>query len=156
MDSSSIIIGLVILALVILPFIYFSTRNKNKENKNVKEFIQTGLKYGLEFSETEQWGNCLLGLDPVKRKILFRQFSGDQFTETVFDLNEVKSCSLLVNNLQSAGTSQAPDKIELVFQPKNKKAVENLQLYNSETDHVVYTQLEIGEKWTKLINESLR
>lgn len=156
MDSSSIIIGLAILALVILPFIFISIRNKNKENQNVKEFIQTGLKYGLEFSETEHWSNCLLGLDPIKRKILFRQINELQFTETVFDLNEVRSCSLLVTNLQIAGASQAPDKIELVFQPKNNKAVDNLQLYNSETDHVVYTQLEIGEKWTKLINESLR
>jgi hypothetical protein len=156
MDSSSVIIGLAILALVILPFIFISMRNKNKENQNVKEFIQTGLKYGLELSETEQWSNHLLGLDPVKRKILFREFNEQQFNETVFDLNEVKSCTLLVTNLQVAGASQSPDKIEIVFTQKNNKTVDNLQLFNSEMDHVVYTQFEIGEKWTKLINESLR
>jgi hypothetical protein len=101
MDLSSVIIGLAILALVILPFIFISMRNKNKENQNVKEFIQTGLKYGLELSETEQWSNHLLGLDPVKRKILFREFNEQQFNETVFDLNEVKSCTLSSNKFTS-------------------------------------------------------
>jgi hypothetical protein len=156
MNSSSIIIGLAILALVIIPFVLIAIRNKKKENQNIKEFIQTGLKYGLEFSETEQWGDRLLGMDPMKRKILFRQFNSDQFTETIFDLNEANSCSLLVTNLQSAGASQSPDKIEIVFRQKGNKAIENLQLFNSEFDHIVYTQFEIGEKWTKLINESLR
>ncbi|MBK6525381.1 MAG: hypothetical protein IPO32_11790 [Crocinitomicaceae bacterium] len=156
MNSASIIIGLAILAAVILPFVILSIRKRNKDYQNIQEFINTGLKYGLELSETEQWSDRLLGLDPVKRKILFRQFNNDQFTETIFDLNEAKSCSLLVTNLQTAGASQAPDKIEIVFKQKGNKAVENLQLYNSETDQVVYTQFEIGEKWTKLINDSLR
>lgn len=156
MNSSSIIIGLAILAVVILPFIVISIRNRSKENQNIKEFIQTGLKYGLELAETEQWSDHLLGLDPVKRKILFRQVNNDQFTETLFDLNEAKSCTLLVTNLQSAGAGQAPDKIEIVFRQKGGKAIENLQIFNSDFDSIVYTQMEIGEKWTKLINEALR
>lgn len=156
MDSSSIIIGLAILALVTLPFLIISIRNRSKENQNIKEFIQTGLKYGLELSETEQWGNRLLGMDPVKRKILYRQFNDDQFTETLFDLSEAKSCTLLVTNLQVAGASQAPDKIEIVFKQKGSKTIDNLQLFNSDIDQIVYTQFEIGEKWTKLINETLK
>lgn len=156
MNTSSILIGLAILAGVVLPFVILSIRKRNKENQSIKEFIQTGFKYGLELSETEHWNNRLLGIDPIKRKILFRQTEAEEFTETVIDLNEVKSCTLLVTNLQSVGANQVPDKIEIAFKQKNNKPLENLQIFDSETDSVVYAELEIAEKWTKIINEAIR
>lgn len=155
MNLSSAYIGIGILALIILPFYLSSLKRKKNSNRLTKEFIACGLKYGIELSETDHWKDRLIGLDNLKRKLLFRHSNDGDFTETLIDLNDVSSCSVEISYLKTLESEKAIDRIEILFKMKNKSLV-SVSIYNSETDMMVYSELEIAEKWLKACQELLR
>ena len=48
MDASSLMVGLIILALCILPFVWVSLSNRSKAKKLSNDFKQVQTKYGVE------------------------------------------------------------------------------------------------------------
>lgn len=155
MDLPSLYIGIAIIAAILLPFFLISRRQKKRENLLQKKFIENGLKYGVEITETEQWKDRNLGLDSVKKKLIFRHFINQEMTETLIDLSNFNRALLETSMLGSADSATAFDKINVRLKSKTGNKDEMISFFKSETDSIMYFELQLAEKWVKLINEVL-
>src|SRR5687768_14621271 len=154
MNASSIYIGLAIAALIALPFIIGALRGRAKEKTITREFIETGLKYGIDISETETWNDRVIGLDSVGKKLLFRHTLKAEFTETLIDLNLVADCTSETKFLKTAGEERVIESIQLIFKMKNGRT-DALSIYHADLDMNVYSEVQIAEKWTQKVRELL-
>jgi len=153
MDTSSLLIGLGVTQLFNIP-IYLYTRNKKKkENMALEQFVATGLKYGIEITELDSWQNSIIGIDSLKKKILFLRTVNDYEDETLVDLNQVKKCELIKveRNLEDGNSTVA--RINLVFHLGNNKPDYSLEFYNSENTMMIVSELQMAEKWCNIAIE---
>lgn len=155
METSSIIIGLCILGAVIIPFYLASKRRKKSENSLVREFLATGLKYGIEISETEVWKDRILGIDTTSKKLLYRYKPNGNLTETLVDLKTTASCSPEISYLKSTGDEQVIESINLNFKMKKDHSIVSLSVYESDSDLMIYSEYEISQKWSKICTDLL-
>lgn len=133
MDSISFFIGAAALAACVLPFYIVYLLNNKKRNQRLKEFMEQGYKYGIEISEHLAWRNKLIGLDPVKKKILYQEQHNGGLNETLVDLNNVSSCNVYKTVLNEAGGMQLTDQVELIFKTRDNREI-RLLFYDSDQD----------------------
>lgn len=161
MDIGTIIIGIVFLAVFILPF-YFLGRNKKSGAKGLTQaFSQAAAKAGLNIPNPECWSNTYcIGIDPQAGKMLYLKVKNGASQETVIDLGEIEKCRV-ANHTKTAvahnTASKVVDKIELVFTPfaahHNEKALEFYSLAESLT---IGNELKLAEKWKQLAEQQLK
>ena len=156
MDLPSLYIGIAIIALILLPFFFVSRKQKKQEKLVLKQFIEHGFKYGIELTETEQWSDRILGVDTLKRKIIFRHYTHEEMNETLVDLNKHSQAILEKSMLGNEDTSTAFDTILVRLKSKTGREDEIISFFKSETDSIMYFELQLAEKWVKLINELLK
>jgi len=156
MDLSSLYIGLLILALIALPFFLLTVIRKKRETLLQKQFIAKGIKYGIEIKETDQWKDRQIGMDSIKLKVLFTHFINEEITETLIDLKNIQSCGVETIWLKNDSASSAFDTIKINFKSKSGLDISSLSIFESEIDSIAYFELQIAEKWVKLINELLK
>lgn len=155
MEISSIIYGLLILLACLSPFIIIAQLKSNKRNKEINEFKKYGYKYGIELTDVDQWPNHLIGLDSLKKKILFVEKYPNQHEEIILNLNDYKSCELIRKDLGS-GANASIDRIQLSFISKKDKASTVVQFYDSEKNSAMYFELGLAKKWCTLVNDSIQ
>lgn len=156
MDSSTIIIGLVCLAIIILPILYFQRNQKNKASKLFNEFSNLAGQQQLNISQYDFWDPFYaIGLDSDKMKLFYTKRRESVVQETVIDLLEVGQYRVSNTNRDTNG-SKVIDYIELTFTYRNSKHPEkSLEFYNREENLILGGELRLAEKWKTIINTSL-
>jgi len=91
MDLSTTIIGLVLLALFIIPVILISRSGKSKWKKFERDFFSVVSKNELKISEKDIWNEFAIGIDASRDKILYIDWSGPDRINIIFDLKDVKA-----------------------------------------------------------------
>lgn len=155
MEITSIIYGLLILLACLSPFIIIAQLKSNKTNKEINEFKKHGYKYGIEITDVDNWPNHLIGLDSLKKKLLYVEKYADQVDEIILDLNEYKSCEMIRKDV-GAGLNTSIDKIQLNFLSKNGSATTVLNFYHSEKNSAMYFELSLAKKWCELVNDIIK
>jgi hypothetical protein len=155
MNLPSLYIGLAIVVLILLPFIIGALRGQAKAKSITREFYETGIKYGIDISETETWNNRVMGLDVKSKKLLFRHTHNNELTETLIDLNTVSSCNSEINYMKSGADDKIIETIRLIFKMKPSKTTETISVYDADLDLNVYTEVQIAEKWVQHVNEMI-
>ena len=90
MDLSTSIIGLLILAIFILPVILISRAGKGKGKKFEKDLFSEASKNELIISEKAFWNEYAIGIDTSNNKIIYLDWSGPERINIIFDLKDVK------------------------------------------------------------------
>jgi hypothetical protein len=155
MEFTTVVITLILLMLFIIPF-YFAARKRGKASiLLLKKFELLERNKNLHFSEQEVWGNHAIGIDRDSKFVLYAK--GKELDENVeiIDLQKVKRCEVFKIARESQTTSVI-DQIALRIIYKDT-AYSHLQLefYNVSGSLQVNNELELAEKWAKVINKNL-
>ena len=91
MDLSTTIIGLLLMALFLLPIVFIARTSRGKGRKYEKElFSEVSLNH-LTISEKDMWNEYAIGIDESNKRIIYIDWSGSESVTTVFNLNDVKT-----------------------------------------------------------------
>lgn len=148
MYTQPILITLGVLALVIIPILYFNSLQKKKARKEIYKLNQLAKKNDLNLDFAEAMPNLLIGMDATSRKLMTVEgFKAD--LQRIFDLGDLVSCEVLIDRTKSSGgINLIALKLEL-----NIKGNQQIVFYNEELEvHPnAERRLEMAEKWKKII-----
>ena len=156
MEIEIIIIGLICVALFILPF-YLSRRNRLKrENKYLSQIQQKALAIGSKISTHDFLQDGIIALDEQQAKLFFyRELNTGTQSQTI-DLSKIQRCRLLNlgrNVAREGGSYRVTDKVKLVFTLLKKEQPEIIvELFDSEHTVQLTDELKLAIKWEQLIN----
>lgn len=151
MDTSSLIIGLVLTLVCAIPLIYIA-KNQTKTRNKIKEIFKRYGQGKFNFTTKETHYKKLYALDEKKKGFLFIDLN-DNNTEGFFvDLNEITSCK--VDEISAGENSR----IIMTFKSGTKEIMEII-LYDLATDklgNAYWIENEqVARKWQLLIENNI-
>lgn len=159
-ELSSALIGIAIVVIIIVPFVIIALNKKMKMKKRTDAFLTKALKHNLNISEFELMDNFSIGLDKESLKLFYIKGNEINPEEFVIDLTHVNKC-FSSDSSRSVNTSNKSisviDRLELVLKYKEStKADTIIEFFNTEHFPHINNELQLLEKWVKLINQLLK
>jgi hypothetical protein len=160
MESYSVIIGLVFIALFILPIWYFQRSQNNSERYLSKLFKQVASTNELSISQSDEWHNMYsIGFDEKHNKLLYLKHSSSGDQKQVIDLSTIAKCSIekKVRNVSNGKhQSREVDNIKLVLTRQDAAHTQlALEFYDKAESALLNGELTLVEKWKNLIESKL-
>lgn len=155
MDTSSIIIGLVLLAIFIVPIAIMASRNSSKQKTKAALLNSFFEKDGVKVSEQESWGNHTIGINSDAGKLVFITFAKSDNKSQVIDLHKVKKCDVheVIRKVDSMEITDIVG-LKLAFtEPDTPNQV--LEFFNSEKRSQVTNELVIAKTWAGYVNGAI-
>ena len=155
MDLSSIIIGAIVIACCIVPFIIIGQNRKKSERKTIQSFINKANQHNCNISKHEICSDFIIGLDETNKTVFFLKNLKDKGVEQCINLAEIRTCKVK-NASRTVANQSVIDRLELSFIPidKNKKEI-SLEFFNSDIKIQLGREVESIERWSKQINDCL-
>jgi hypothetical protein len=156
MDTSTLIVSLVLIVLIMAPIIFLAT--KSSHNKKAKYNLMNSFFAGerLILSEYEAWGSHSIGIDSESGKVVFITFGREDNKIESFDLHKVKKCEVSQVTRRVDSNTQVTDMVGLKFLFKEPPtATQALEFFNNEMRVQLTNEAEIAKKWADLINNSI-
>lgn len=158
METSSLLLGILLLSLFVGPMFYLAVNQNAQEKKKRKSLILLSQKNQAQLDETEYLSPVSLGLDKASKKLVVIQQTKPR-KEIILDLKEVSSCSLL--KLTSENTpSETLDEVQeiLLLLRTASGAEESIPFYQDEHDSAAEREslLSAASKWQNLISNTLK
>jgi hypothetical protein len=160
MDTGAATIVLVIVALIVLPFIFHKLYKKMKDMKFQKDFMSMAERDKVVFSQKELWNNCYaIGIDNNSGKLLYANKKNSTVEGTLIDLSEVEKCRIANINRTfktQSGNSNVSDRLELVFSFRKSDMPEKiLEFYDSQEFMPTDKEIILTENWLNIINSNI-
>lgn len=157
MDTSSIITGIVVAAIIIFPLYYFYITKKRKDKKIKNDFFAMGSSVGISISEFDVCNDFAIGTDPFLNKIIFYSNRNEKKNIQVVDTTEVKKCIPVIQRRNSgSGSSGSIEGLKLCFEFKNVTiSPVFFEFYKETDDSILANELKLLEKWENLLNLKL-
>lgn len=159
MDTTSLVIGLFLLTISVLPFILLTLKRKKIEKKYKNKMHDWVQKEGCVVTQEELDDTNYIALDEKNEKLFFMSFQDAEPTEISVDLEQVKTCSILKEKKQgvlSEGDLYDIDKLILHFSFHSSTLPDiRLVLFNSSKKAQIVTELLFAREWTTKINAIL-
>ena len=161
MDPASIIIGIVIVCLCTIPFVYTAVKQKQDENRMILTLAEMAKKENCKITSCKLFGNSVIAIDEPGKFIFFYKKDNDYDSETrtVVNLNDIQKCRL-VNINRSVGEKKknvVVDKVELNFLPKDKsKSDISIVFFNSNESMQLNRELQLAMEWEEIVNKNLK
>ena len=92
MNTTTTIIGIILLFLFLLPFIISGKKQKAGKKQIIKELFSFAEKMGGKITEHEQWNDKAIGLDRDKHKLYFVKKTADISIEKELKLADFQKC----------------------------------------------------------------
>lgn len=160
MDFTTLIIGLVVIAVCAVPVVLLSNTNKKQGAKLLKRMQKEVTKTHCQLTRHDLCGDFMIGMDEPIRKLFFlKQLKYDTIFQ-VLDLNDMSQCKVtLVDRSigKKSSDTRVTERIELQLTPKDKsKSVVSLLLYEANDNPVIGDELLIANKWAERIQYFLK
>jgi hypothetical protein len=152
----SIITGVIIVMICLLPVVLMTLRHKRKERELIKSlYPKSGKRANI--SKYDSWSNAAIGIDVNSDIVFFTKNTGDSKINQEVMLRDIEQCKIERTNSGESSRYKAIEKLELFFIPRTKeKAVTALTFYSAEYDGPTLAgELQLAEKWCSIINERL-
>lgn len=151
MDTSSLLIGLVLILICALPIIYIiNTQNKNKKKKS--EIFKMYGQGKYKFKTVENHYRKLYALDTQNKGFLFADLDQPNTEASFIDLTKVNSCRAEETTI---GTDA---RISLHFKSPQRDD-EDIILYDSGKDKLGHSywneNIIIAKKWQQLLEDNI-
>jgi hypothetical protein len=154
MNSGTTLIGIIALAICIIPIFLLRIKNRRKEQvlKNAL-FAEAEKKAGV-ISQYDIWAETMIGIDQTAGMLFFLRKGKIQSIR----LSDVEQCRLLNTSRteqNNRGNYTVIDLLALIFVLKNTPKSEiQFEFYNAESDSLILSEeLQLVEKWHKLIQK---
>jgi hypothetical protein len=156
MDLATLIIGLLSVAVFIVPVLYIQRKQKGNSGKLLAAFMAAGAQQGLRITKHERWNEQFaIGLDETQHKLFYMNKQALTPQQVVVDLAEVKNCAV-VNMSRDVNGSRIIDLIGLRFSFHNTKWPEQLlEFYNKEESMLLSGELQLAEKWRVIVSDAM-
>lgn len=156
MDLGTIIIGIICIAICVLPFVLMSRNKKKKEKELLTSLKDFAKQHDSEITQHEIAENFAIGLDNSKNTICFLQKTKQEVNLQFVDLNTIKNCEISTINRTLTKNETEVDRLNLKLNniDKNKPSV-MLEFYNADVSFQLSNEYDIIENWNKLINNLL-
>lgn len=160
MDLGTLIIAAVLVAICAVPFMIMGRNKKKREKQLLQLLFDTASKENCKLTQSEFLNDIAIGLDGINNKLFFFKKIDAIEVEQHVSLSEIKNCGLLNSN-RPLDTKKNKDiiieKIGLTFTPidKNKTNIV-FEFFNSEETMLLSGELQLAQKWAKIINEKLK
>lgn len=136
MDSGTLVIGAIMIAICILPFILINNSIKKQKKQLLQALLALSDQKNCKMTQYELGSNLAIGIDENADLLFF------------FKRLKDKEISQHVN---------LKDKLELCISPKTKSRPDIfLEFYNSEENLQLNGELQLIEKWAKIINDQIK
>ena len=148
MDQSSLIIGIVLLIVCVLPFILFSLNNTKKRKNRIQNLIQKAKENNATIQEKDDWNQSIIGIDKTN-KLLFFSKKSEEFDKFIsINISELQKCQIerTENNLKTL------EKLELELTFASKPTVV-LEFFNKNETRLLVNEIELIQKWQKLLSK---
>jgi hypothetical protein len=161
MDSGTIIITAIFLAIIIVPFIITGYNRRNKMKKMLQSLKKLADEQNCYVTQSEVCSNFAIGIDAMANFLFFmKQTEEGVITKTV-NLREYRNCRLnnSARNLSSKKEHyHVITKLILSFNPFDKsKSDEVIEIYNNEVDSLTLSgELQVAERWQEMIGLKLK
>ena len=159
MDLGIIPIMVIILTICILPFIFMSRSRKKREKKFLQSLSKIAEKHNCNITQHEFCGDFVIGLDENANAVFFFKQVNNKETAKYINLTKIQSCTMINTSktIKAKNSSYKEiDKLEFKFLPTTKyKPNILLEFYNYDESLPLSCQLELMEKWLKIINDKL-
>lgn len=160
MDSGSLLIGAIMLALCVVPILFIGRSRKKHKKKLLNSLLSFAESQNCNITQHELCGKISLGLAEDPNYFFFVKHSKEKVTKQYVNLTEIQNCKVI--NTSTAVGSKAEkikvlDKLEMSFVPhdKSKQGI-IIQFFDVEEDVQLTGELQLIEKWSKLINHKLK
>lgn len=157
MSTGTLVVGAVLTALCIGPFLFLILSGKANSRKIIKLFdIQSSMRE-LNISEHDSWKNKAIGIDPSKKELLFVQSKKGEVKTVVVKLNDYISCQTNEHYRNTEDSSESIiSRITLDFSPaKNKASNLSLEIFDLKTDMDLEAEQVLMKKWVPIIQKEL-
>lgn len=157
MDLESFIIGLISLALFIVPIMLIQRKQRQQKKKFLENFMNLAEQKQLKITEYDFWNHCFaIGIDKGQNKLFYLKKQNEGEQTALINLSEVAACRVINMNREVNG-DRVIDFIELRFTFRNPGIPEQaLEFYNKEKSLSLNEELLIAEKWKAIANTSLQ
>lgn len=159
MDLQSIIIGVITIALCFLPYVYFTKKNKKRDQQFFQLLLDKAKALNCNITQHEVKGNIIIGLDDATNELFF--VKRNRTTERLQHLNLSKMKSSRLNNVsrmvgEKESKQKVIDKLQLIFTPidATKRDIV-LEFYNSDETLVMNGELQLIENWSKIVSDKI-
>lgn len=160
MDKNSLIIGLVLLFISIAPLYLISLNRKNKKKKMLQLLSTFAEKYNCIISQYDICSEKIIGMDETKKFVFFLAKENDSTVENYIDLSGIKNCKMVHSTKtikENEESQKITDHIELCFTYLNSSKPEvKWEFYNQENNSQISSELQVVQKWSKLISRNLK
>lgn len=156
MDTTSAIIGIIVLSLCILPFLVLSKNSRKKTKQTIGVLRIMATEHGTTIENFEIDNTFIIGMNPEQDKLFFFKKTATENYKKVIDLNKFQACSLL-KETRTIGEKNnyytIIERLALTFNPTPTDKSENeLEFYNSNKTIQLSGEFQAIEKWSKIIN----
>jgi dipeptide/tripeptide permease len=156
MSSNTIIIGLFLLILCILPVAVIDRNRKKKKKIFQQSLTDLAKKTNCNISEYEILNETAIGIDKENHRLFFiRCTTGHEVQQTI-NLTEIKKCRMAETG-RTVESVRVTEKLELAFTPFAPGQQEtSLNVYDVDIDNLTLSgEFQFTEKWVQLVNDHL-
>ncbi|CAM4201885.1 hypothetical protein [Gillisia limnaea] len=159
MDTSSVIIGLLLMLVFVGPILYMILNQSNKNKNRLKNLKNLGSQNNMNLDQMELTNSLLLGLDSKSKKLIIVEPKNNMQYD-IIDLCEINQSlvskkALPQVNGQKENTAITHISLDL-FQKHPKETRTEIIFYDEydDTSYNAETQLFLANKWDKLIKSN--
>ncbi|MBU2940329.1 hypothetical protein KO494_12355 [Lacinutrix sp. C3R15] len=160
MDSTTTIIGVLIVFIIVLPIVAIQRSQTSKKKKSRKGFINEALQNNVTIDQPDFWGSYYaIALDTDQNKLIYSKIINEVYNTKIIELNQVRSCAIVRTNrtFKNKNTFKTEtDKIDLVIEYKTtNKPKEVLEFYNVDVNIEMSNEVSLLEKWETKIKSNI-
>lgn len=156
MDFSTTIAGVLLTAGCVTPVVLLVISKHRKHRKLLDRFRVQARAYSLDITEYEVWRNRIIGIDSVKKQVLYMDIGHSANFIQLIDLSHVEQCKIHEWNRDEDGR-RLLDRLTLELRDKRAwKDPDVLEFYNSQREARADREQPRIQRWAVTINKCLR
>ncbi|MEQ8627161.1 hypothetical protein [Ekhidna sp.] len=159
MEEGTTIIGMLAIALCIMPLIIIGKSKRKKERELLASLQDIAAMYGSDISTHDFGVNFAIGMaDNMQFVFFYKKWKETEIQECI-PFKSIKYCKVEKTTRSvktKTGNEEKLGKLELIFQPKDR-LIEPTRFEFFNTRHFAQPsgEIQLAKKWESIINERL-
>ena len=153
MDSGTLIVAAVFIAICIVPFLLTGRKYKKHKRELIKALNQLAVQSNCTITIQDTKGNFGIAMDENSGRVFFARYTGENLVARDVDLAGYIRCKMNIAVRIADGGEKVTERIELVLSSVQLSTPQVVfDLYNVEHDSLTLSgELQVAEKWERLI-----
>lgn len=160
MNLGTAIVGAIFIAIFMLPFIFMLNGRKKKEKQLMQSILTVASNHNCKISQQDISEEFAIGLDETLNQLFFLKKTTEKEIAQHVNLGEIKSCKVIKTEHFTGNkedSSKLIDKLDLHFSFLDRKNSDiSFVFYDSEENFGMDGEIQMIEKWSKIVNDRLK